>query len=155
MSSELRLRGTSGPDVKNAVDSIPAYVRGPRWQHLGGGDPGSGATDRNPLFENHLLIEEHHLECPLGRDQMSMMSSHMRLDKTTTHTWEVDGDGAPEVDAADIFIVLCPPMEHMDRKEMCDYETWGHRGWCRVELAAAALSRHPQRQGPQVLPVPL
>ena len=48
------------------------------------------------------------------------------------------------VDAADMFLVLCPPAEHVDTEVVCDQSTWARRGWCRVELAAAALSRKPR-----------
>ena len=45
------------------------------------------------------------------------------------------------VDAADLFVVLCPAAQHIDTQELCDQSTWARRGWCRVELAAMALSR--------------
>lgn len=45
------------------------------------------------------------------------------------------------VEAADLFVVLCPWEEHQDTKRICNQETWGRRGWCRVELLAAALGK--------------
>lgn len=56
-------------------------------------------------------------------------------------------DSIPQyVDAADLFIVLCPWALHQDRKTACNQTSWSRRGWCRVELAAAALGRrlYPQ-----------
>ena len=44
------------------------------------------------------------------------------------------------VEASDIFLVLCPSVQHTDRGEICNQLSWASRGWCRVELAAAALS---------------
>ena len=44
------------------------------------------------------------------------------------------------VEAADLFIVACPSWPHADTGETCTQQSWASRGWCRVELAAAALS---------------
>lgn len=44
------------------------------------------------------------------------------------------------VEAADMFVALVPCTEHRDRHVMCSQKSWESRGWCRVELAAAALS---------------
>ena len=44
------------------------------------------------------------------------------------------------VEASDMFLVLCPSVQHTDRGEICNQLSWASRGWCRVELAAAALS---------------
>lgn len=43
-------------------------------------------------------------------------------------------------DASDMFMVLCPPVRHVDTMEMCSRETWERRGWCRLEMAAAVFS---------------
>ena len=50
------------------------------------------------------------------------------------------------VEAADLFVVLCPSAQHIDTHEVCDQQTWSSRGWCRVELAAAALGLKPERR---------
>ena len=50
------------------------------------------------------------------------------------------------VEVADLFVVLCPSAEHQDTRQICNQETWGRRGWCRVELAAAALGRRLGRR---------
>ena len=46
------------------------------------------------------------------------------------------------VDAADIFVVLCPSLQHHNTLEPCHRGSWARRGWCRLELAAAAFSQH-------------
>ena len=43
-------------------------------------------------------------------------------------------------------MVLCPSAQHIDTHEVCDQQTWSSRGWCRVELAAAALGLKPERR---------
>lgn len=45
------------------------------------------------------------------------------------------------VDAANLVVILAPPLLHLARHETCDFYTWMTRGWCRVELAACALGR--------------
>ena len=50
------------------------------------------------------------------------------------------------VDAADLFVVLCPSLQHSDTQEVCDQVTRSRRGWCRVELAAAVLGRKPDKR---------
>lgn len=47
------------------------------------------------------------------------------------------------------FIVLCPSVRNRDTGEMCDYEGWQGRGWCRFEEWSNMLS--PQRVVPVVL----
>jgi hypothetical protein len=46
------------------------------------------------------------------------------------------------IERSSLMIVLVPPAEHSDRPgEICDYSNWRRRGWCRLELAGAALAR--------------
>lgn len=32
------------------------------------------------------------------------------------------------------FLVVAPPLYHYNTKQLCDFESWTKRGWCRVEL---------------------
>ena len=41
-----------------------------------------------------------------------------------------------------MVLILVPPTEHADRPgELCDYGNWRGRGWCRLEMVGAVLSR--------------
>lgn len=42
---------------------------------------------------------------------------------------------------AHIFVCFCPSMQHHESHEPCDELTWSRRGWCRVEMLGAVLSR--------------
>jgi hypothetical protein len=46
------------------------------------------------------------------------------------------------IERSSLVLVLVPPCEHVDRPgEVCDYNNWRKRGWCRLELAGAVFSR--------------
>ena len=46
------------------------------------------------------------------------------------------------VEASSLMIVLAPTVQHRHIPQaMCDLRSWRNRGWCRLELAAAYLSR--------------
>lgn len=38
------------------------------------------------------------------------------------------------VQACQVFVALCPPLQHLDDGQICNYCTWLGRGWCRAEL---------------------
>ena len=61
------------------------------------------------------------------------------------------------VEKSSLMIILTPPCKHHDRPgEIVSYQSWRGRGWCRLELAAATLSRkkiYPMViQGPEAQP---
>lgn len=45
------------------------------------------------------------------------------------------------IEQSSFFIVLCPSVHHSDTGELCDYESWLQRGWCRFEMWSNVLSR--------------
>lgn len=45
------------------------------------------------------------------------------------------------VEASRIFLVLCPTERHSERDQLCGFTSWAKRGWCRVEMAAAVLTK--------------
>lgn len=49
------------------------------------------------------------------------------------------------VEAADIFLVLCPVERHSESGQLCGYSSWAKRGWCRVEMAAAVFAKRKVR----------
>ena len=50
------------------------------------------------------------------------------------------------VERSSLFLILVPLCAHSDRiGEMCDYGNWRGRGWCRLELTGACLSRNEIR----------
>jgi hypothetical protein len=47
------------------------------------------------------------------------------------------------IELSRMMLVLSPLTEHQDRKdEIVDWASWRQRGWCRLELLAAKLSRN-------------
>lgn len=53
------------------------------------------------------------------------------------------------IEQSRFFMVLCPSAMHAETGELCDYESWLRRGWCRLEIWANVLSHQ------QVVPVVL
>ena len=49
------------------------------------------------------------------------------------------------VEASQVFMALCPDVEHHSSFQMCNLATWARRGWCRVECAAAAYGKLRKR----------
>lgn len=50
------------------------------------------------------------------------------------------------VEAADMFVALVPCQKHTEQPMICNMRSWETRGWCRVELAAAAMSYRAKRR---------
>ena len=48
------------------------------------------------------------------------------------------------VERSDFILILVPSLYHSDRKVPTCYRTWRRRGWCLLELYAAAMARDPQ-----------
>jgi len=48
------------------------------------------------------------------------------------------------VQACDHFFVVAPTMHHSDSGQCVSLETWGRRGWCRVETGCHYMSRKKQ-----------
>lgn len=53
------------------------------------------------------------------------------------------------IEQSSYFIVLCPNARHADSGELCDFESWLRRGWCRFEVWCNVMSH--QRVVPLVL----
>merc|ERR1719422_2766376 len=47
------------------------------------------------------------------------------------------------VEHSDLFIVVCPSIQHLSTGKICDYRSWQTRGWCRAEMQCRALSARP------------
>jgi len=47
---------------------------------------------------------------------------------------------ATYISRCELFVILCPEMEHADRALGTDLSTWAERGWCRMERMARELS---------------
>ena len=45
------------------------------------------------------------------------------------------------VERSDFILILVPSLYHSDRKVPTCYRTWRRRGWCLLELYAAAMAR--------------
>ena len=45
------------------------------------------------------------------------------------------------VERSDFIMILVPSLYHSDRKVPTCYRTWRRRGWCLLELYAAAMAR--------------
>lgn len=45
------------------------------------------------------------------------------------------------VQRSDLFCILGPNAIHHDLGYTCDLQSWGKRGWCRVEMLAAVLAK--------------
>ena len=45
------------------------------------------------------------------------------------------------VERSDFIMILVPGCHHVDRKVPTCYRTWRRRGWCLLELYAAAMAR--------------
>ena len=85
-----------------------------------------------------------------GLPESSSTSDHRQITSTTPewkkHVQMWLGKAVQSIPAyierSTIVLVLVPPVEHVDRQgELCDYGNWRRRGWCRLELAGAALAR--------------
>ena len=71
-------------------------------------------------------------------DKVPPWVQHVRMWMTTA----IDSI-ACYVERSSLFLILVPLCAHSDRiGEMCDYGNWRGRGWCRLELTAACLSRN-------------
>lgn len=46
------------------------------------------------------------------------------------------------IEKSSFFIVVCPSARHETTGEVCDYESWLQRGWCRMEVWCNALSHN-------------
>lgn len=53
------------------------------------------------------------------------------------------------VQACDAFMICCPPLVHTSTSQVCDYASWGNRGWCRLEVVSWLLS--PYSHSPEVI----
>ena len=49
------------------------------------------------------------------------------------------------VEASQVFVALCPDVEHHSSSQTCNLATWAKRGWCRVECTAAAYAKLHKR----------
>lgn len=47
------------------------------------------------------------------------------------------------IEQSSFFVVLCPSAQHAETGELCDYDSWLQRGWCRFEAWCNVLSRRP------------
>ena len=45
------------------------------------------------------------------------------------------------MERSDFILILVPSLHHSDRKVPTCYRTWRRRGWCLLELYAAAMAR--------------
>ena len=52
------------------------------------------------------------------------------------------------VAAASLMVVLVPRSLHVDRKEICNYESWSRRDWCVAEFQARFLA---EKEGPVMI----
>mmetsp|Transcript_44001 Transcript_44001/g.115597 ORF Transcript_44001/g.115597 Transcript_44001/m.115597 type:complete len:794 (-) Transcript_44001:614-2995(-) len=63
------------------------------------------------------------------------------------------------VAASTHFIVLCPPLKHLDTGETCNLSSWSGRGWCRLEIQALTLQANKKPaivlRSPEAVPMML
>merc|ERR1719469_824630 len=50
------------------------------------------------------------------------------------------------VEACQYFFAICPPLRHVNTGQICDTQSYGRRGWCRMEVAARVHARRSNRR---------
>eukprot|EP00439_Symbiodinium_sp_Y106_P021242 s586_g2.t1 len=110
----------------------------------------------------NILSGKSRISAPVGEEMGELEQGHPKKDSKTTFTerrlflWydyfccpqkSMAADAKLAIDSiatyssrCELFVILCPEMEHADRALGTDLSTWAERGWCRMERMARELS---------------